>query len=273
MPEHAPTKRVIDILCYLARDRRGDILSAIARGIGSPVSTCAMILRTLRHRGMLEYNPETRRYSLGFGIHALSSAYVGMKSLLRGAVGAMHGIAGAVGESCGLAVLSGASALCIAKVDPAGWACTAIQVGVGIPACCTAAGKALLADADMPLLHGLYGASLPALTPFSLARFEELALQLKAIREGGVATGSREFSQDAVAWALPLRFRGQVAASLSVAVPPVRGSSEKAVQVAAALHKGQRRIEALMEEQGESLASDRWTAILPFVQHIEDRGV
>ena len=29
----------------------------------------------------------------------------------------------------------------------------------------------------------------------------------------------------------------------------------------------------IMEEQGESLASDRWTAILPFVQHMEDRGV
>lgn len=271
MAEHAPTKRVIDIMRFLAKERRGCSLSDIARGIGSPVSTCAMILRTLSSSGMLEYRSETRRYRLGFGIHALASAYAGMQTLLRGAVGEMHRIADALGERCELGVLDGADVLCIALVEPPEHLRSPALVGVRIPACCSAAGKTLLADADMGRLHELYGASLPALTPHSLTRFEDLALQLKVIREGGIAKGFRESAKEAVSYALPLRFRGQVAAGLSVTVPIVRSSSEKEAQVAAELHKGQHRIEALMEARGESLASSRWTAILPFAGILERR--
>jgi len=272
MAEHAPTKRVIDILSFLAKERRGSTLSGIARGIGSPVSTCAIILRTLSSTGFLDYDASTRQYSLGFGTYAISSAYLGAKNLLRMVVGEMHRIADALGEICELGVLSEGDVLFIAKVEPPDSMRTVSQTGVRMPACCTAAGKALLSDANLSRLRELYGRKLPAVTPHSLGRFEELVFQLKAVREGGVARNFRESNREGAAYGLPLRFRGRVAAGLSVALPIFRNSSEKEVQIAAELHKGQRRIEAIMESRGESLADGRWGSILPLVAEGEDQG-
>ena len=272
MAEHAPTNRVINILRFLAKERRGCTLSVIARGIGSPVSTCAIILRTLSNTGFLDYEAGTRRYYLGFGIFAVSSAYLGLgrKDLFRAAIGEMHRVVDTAGEICQLGVLRGGSVLFLAKVEPFDPIRTVTQAGVSMPACCTAAGKALLFDATLPRLRELYGRKLPALTPYSLTSFEELLSQTQAVREGGFARNFRESTSEAVAYALPVRFHGRVVAGLSVSVPLCRASSEKEAQIEAELRKAQRRLEVLMNTRCEDMTIGRWSAVLPFVPEEED---
>lgn len=253
MAVHAPTKRVTDILNFLARERRACTLSEIARGVDSPVSTCSVILRTLVQENFLECSEPAHLYTLGFGVYALSSAFMAARTVLRSVLSEMHRVVDACGEICELGVLDGRDVFYIGKVESPDPIRIVSQVGTRLPACCTATGKALLADFSEDDLHRLYGDELPTVTPHSLTSFPELAAQLQAIREGHLARGLRESSREASSYALPLRFKGNVAASISVSVPLFRISGEKENQVGEALRQAKSKIEALMESRGESI--------------------
>lgn len=252
--DHAPTKRVIDILTFLAAGGEWRGQSEIARGVGSPVSTVAGILRTLRANNFLEYDPERRGYRLGFAAYAVAAGYVAGHSLFRCAVAEMHRVVEACSEICELGVLDGGNVLYLAKVESPDPIRIVSQVGARLPACCTATGKALLADCGMPELRRLYGERLPVVTPSSITDFDVLLGQLRAIHAGGVARARRESTREAEAFALPLRFRESIVAAITVSVPLFRMSPEKVAAVEGELRRAQRVVQALMEERGESLA-------------------
>ena len=253
MAVHAPTKRVTDILNFLAREGRPCTLSEISRGVNSPVSTCSVILRTLVQENFLECSGPAHLYSLGFGVYALSSAFMAPRTVLRSVLSEMHRVVDVCGEICELGILDGQDVFYIAKVESQDPIRIVSQVGMRLPACCTATGKALLADFSEEDLHRLYGDTLPTVTAHSLTSFSELASQLQAIREGHLARGLRESSREATSYALPLRFRGSVAASISVSVPLFRMSEEKEEVVGRELRKAKSKIEALMESRGECI--------------------
>lgn len=253
MAVHAPTKRVTDILNFLAREGRACTLSEISRGVNSPVSTCSVILRTLVQENFLECSEPAHLYSLGFGVYALSSAFMAPRTVLRSVLSEMHRVVDICGEICELGILDGQDVFYIAKVESQDPIRIVSQVGMRLPACCTATGKALLADFSEEDLHRLYGDTLPTVTAHSLTSFSELASQLQAIREGHLARGLRESSREATSYALPLRFRGSVAASISVSVPLFRMSEEKEEVVGRELRKAKSKIEALMESRGECI--------------------
>lgn len=252
--EHAPTKRVIDILRFITDKGGWCGLSELARGIGSPVSTVSGIAHTLRRNNFLEYSKERRQYRLGFAAYAISAAYVAEHSLFRCVVNEMHRVVEACSEICELGVLVGGSVLYMAKVESSDPIRIVSQVGTRLPACCTATGKALLADRGPDDLHRMYPQGLPTITPDSLTDFDALHAQLAAIRAGGVARACRESTREAESFALPLRFWGITVAAISVSVPLFRMSEEKIESVERELRSAQQRIEALMESRNESLA-------------------
>ncbi len=252
--EHAPTKRVIDILMFLAAGGEWRGLSEIARGVGSPVSTVSGIVRTLCRENFLEYDAPRRGYRLGFAAYAVSAGYIAAHSLFRCVIGEMHRVVEACSEICELGVLDGGDVLYLAKVESPDPIRIVSRVGTRLPACCTASGKALLADAGMEGLRRLYGESLPTITPSSITDFDVLLRQLREIHAGGVARTRCESTREAEAFALPLRFRGGVVAAVSVSVPLFRLSEEKIAVVERELGQAQRVIQTLMEERDESLA-------------------
>ena len=189
----APTKRVSDILNFLAMEGRGCTLSEISRGVNSPVCTCSVILRTLVQENFLECSEPAHLYSLGFGVYALSSAFMAPRTVLRSVLSEMHRVVDACGEICELGILDGQDVFYIAKVESQDPIRIVSQVGMRLPACCTATGKALLADFSDEDLHRLYGDTLPTVTAHSLTSFAELAAQLQAI-----VGAKRFFAGDAV---------------------------------------------------------------------------
>ena len=153
MAVHAPTKRVTDILNFLAREGRACTLSEISRGVNSPVSTCSVILRTLVQENFLECSEPAHLYSLGFGVYALSSAFMAPRTVLRSVLSEMHRVVDICGEICELGILDGQDVFYIAKVESQDPIRIVSQVGMRLPACCTATGKALLADFSEEDLH------------------------------------------------------------------------------------------------------------------------
>lgn len=52
-------------------------LQAIARDLGLVPSTCLYLLRALAEEGLVEFEPDTKRYSLGAGVLTLARRYLG----------------------------------------------------------------------------------------------------------------------------------------------------------------------------------------------------
>ncbi|MDT0684291.1 IclR family transcriptional regulator [Roseicyclus sp. F158] len=64
--------RALAILRFLARSSEPAGVNPIARELGLVPSTCMHILRALQDEGMVEFDPQTKRYSIGIGILPLA---------------------------------------------------------------------------------------------------------------------------------------------------------------------------------------------------------
>ena len=64
--------RAVAILRFLARSAEPVGVNPIARGLGLIPSTCLHILRVLQDEGLVEFDSNTKRYSMGIGILPLA---------------------------------------------------------------------------------------------------------------------------------------------------------------------------------------------------------
>ncbi|MGR3323432.1 MAG: IclR family transcriptional regulator [Pseudooceanicola sp.] len=60
--------RAVAILRYLGRSEEQVGVNAMARDLGLVPSTCLHILRVLADEGLVQFDPQTKRYSIGVGI-------------------------------------------------------------------------------------------------------------------------------------------------------------------------------------------------------------
>ena len=140
--------RALDVLAHAGGpDDPGLGVVDVARRLGVDKSQASRTLRTLAEHGLVERDPVTRAYRVGprvFGYAAL----VADRRLLRAAPPVLAALVATLGERAHLSVLDGDAVLTLLSESPphavqaAGWA------GRSVPAYCTAAGRALLADHD-----------------------------------------------------------------------------------------------------------------------------
>jgi DNA-binding IclR family transcriptional regulator len=75
-PRHVPAvTRAVAILRYLAKSREPIGVVPLARELKLIPSTCLHIVRILAQEGLVIFNPQTKRYSLGPGVLSFASAY------------------------------------------------------------------------------------------------------------------------------------------------------------------------------------------------------
>jgi IclR family transcriptional regulator, KDG regulon repressor len=177
-------------------------------------------LRTLAARGLVDRDPETRAYRLGWTVFALA-ARAGETRLLAAGEAIARELARELSERVHVSVLRGGEVLTILSygaphaIEAAGW------VGRTVPAYCTSAGYALLVDADLDGVLGTTGlVRLGPNTPRSLA---EVAERIEAARGRGYAVADEDFEPGLVAVAAPVRdFSGRIVAALNVSAPKFR---------------------------------------------------
>ena len=140
-----------------------------ARRLGVDKSQASRTLRALADHGLAERDGASRAYRLGPRMFAYA-ALVSERRLLRAAPPVLERLVGALGERAHLSVLDGPVVLTLLSHSPphavqaAGWA------GRSVPAYCTAAGRALLADHEPQALHALLaGVELAARGPNTVA--------------------------------------------------------------------------------------------------------
>jgi IclR family KDG regulon transcriptional repressor len=220
-------RRGLLALEVLARaERHGDEalgVVEVARQLGVDKSQASRTLRALADHGLVERDPASRAFRLGARVFAYA-ALVSERRLLREAPRILDRLVDALGERAHLSVLEGPAVLTLLSYAPpravqaAGW------VGRTVPAYCSAAGRALLADHDAAALHSLFdGVELVPRGPNTIASIDELLTRIEATKERGYAIADEEFEAGLVAVAASVRrFDGRIVAALNVSGPSFR---------------------------------------------------
>jgi IclR family transcriptional regulator, KDG regulon repressor len=195
----------------------------IAARAGREKSQVSRVLKVLAECGFVERDADTLKYSLSWELFALA-ARAGDRRLLAAAPARLAELVAQLGETAHLSVLRGAEVLTLLSEQPphairaVGW------TGRRVPAHCTASGRALLFDCDLPALRGVFGdGPLARPGPRAPSSVEQLHERIVAARTRGWAMVDEEFEPGLVAVAAPVRgLRGQVVAAVNVSAPRFR---------------------------------------------------
>jgi DNA-binding IclR family transcriptional regulator len=221
-------RRDLELLWGLASDqargRGGMGVVRLAELVGRDKSQVSRALRALEQAGVVERDPDSLEYRLGWQIFALA-ARTGEPRLLQAAPGALRELVHGLGESAHLCVLQAENVLTLITESPqhafraSGW------VGRSVPSYCTSAGRVLLGDASMEdLARRFAGVRFDRHGPQQrVHNLEDLYREVARARATGYATVDEEFEPELVGVAAPVRdFRGRVVAALNISAPKFR---------------------------------------------------
>jgi len=195
----------------------------IAKQVGREKSQVSRALKTLGDKGLVERDPLTLDYRLGWRLFALA-AQAGERRLLTAAPGVLGGLVKSLGETVHLSVLEGTEVLTVVSRAPDRAVTATDRSGLRTPASCTSSGRALLLDHERADLDALFErAELRAPGPGAPGDLDELFDRIRAARGTGYALADEEFEVGLVGAAAPIRdFRGLIVAALNVSAPKFR---------------------------------------------------
>ncbi len=199
-------------------------VSDLARAIGRERSQVSRMLKSLERGGLVEQDPETRRYRLGWAVLVLA-ATAGDEALLRAARPVLRKIVARTGEVALLSVQRANRSFTVLREESTqslragGW------VGRSSPMHCTASGRALMFDSDDDLVDALTRDDLS--TPISglaaPSTLDELLDRLRAERDRGYALASEEVEIGLTSVGVPVRdHAGTLIAVINISGPTSR---------------------------------------------------
>ena len=195
----------------------------VAQLIGREKSQVSRALKTLAESGLVDRDPSTLHYRLGWRFFALA-ARAGEQRLLSVAPPLLERLVKDLGETAHLSVLQGTEVLTVLSRSPShavkavGWS------GRTVPVYCTSSGRALLFDHDRDALSEFLSAvEFRRLGSNTVRDTGELYERLAVARAQGYALVDEEFEVGLVGAAAPVRdFRGLIVAALNVSAPKFR---------------------------------------------------
>lgn len=198
-------------------------VTELGRRLGVHKATASRLVATLAERGMLERDPLTEKYRLGFGLIRLAGAAMASMDLVRTARPVLEDLADRTRETVNLGVLSGDAVVYIDQVTGTRSIVAVSWVGRRTPLHATSNGKVLLASLDERERDRLLARPLPRATPATVTDPVKLRIQLEEIRRRGYASTMEELEEGLNAVAAPVRRAdGEVVAALSVSGPAFR---------------------------------------------------
>lgn len=214
--------KAVDLLEALAGESRGLSLAELAKRTGFNPSTAHHLVATLRRRGFVDQDPETRNYRLGYKIVGLANQFLHDADLYTAGVGPIRDLRDASGDTTYLNILQGREVVSVIELPGTRpvQVRRARQPGRTVLHC-TATGKVLLAYLPPERLAALLPTlSLSALTPNTLTTLPAIERELAAVREQGYALDREEYLEGLGCVDAPVFARdGTCLAAVSVAYP------------------------------------------------------
>ncbi|SFS97189.1 IclR family transcriptional regulator [Saccharopolyspora flava] len=218
-------RRDLALLDALASDeaqRAGGLgVVRLARITGREKSQVSRALQALAAEGVVERDPETLGYRLGWRLFSLVARTVEDR-LVRTAEPVLHRLSAELEETGHLCVLRDEAVLTVLSVSGHSYRVHGWE-GRGVPAHCTSAGRVLLLDATPDDLHIRFPAELTAGHAPRARTLPQLWAEIQRARRAGYAAVSEEFEAGLSGVSAPVRdFRGRVIAALNISAPSSR---------------------------------------------------
>lgn len=219
----AVLQKALDLLQVLAEEP-GLGLSELSERTGASKASTYRMLATLEGRGFVAKSPDTRKYSPGARLVALSCAVMARLDLARAARPAMEALLDAFGETVNLGILADGEVLYVHILESPRDLRMAAQVGARDALHSTALGKALLSGVPASEARELLGRyRRHAVTPHTVTALEDLMHQLALVVDRGYAIDDEENELGARCVAAPVRdAAGRAIAAISVSGPVTR---------------------------------------------------
>jgi IclR family transcriptional regulator, KDG regulon repressor len=215
-------ERALLVIELLTEQGRLDF-PAICRELGVPKSSAHALLATMRRRGFVHLDEQTRKYGVGPRLWEAGQAYIEALDVAQLAGPYMQRVRDELGETVQLAILDGIHNVYLRKLDSDHPLQLVSRVGSRLPAYATGLGKALLAGlSDEEVLRRLDGVELEAFTARTITDRRKLLTELARIRRRGYATDSGEYSEGVYCVAAPITGPTRTVAAVSVSIPDVR---------------------------------------------------
>ena len=213
-------RRDLDLLEALASPearRAGELgVVRLSQLTGREKSQVSRALKALAEEGVVERDPDTLGYRLGWRLFSLVARTVEDR-LVRAAEPVMRELSAELEETNHLCVLRDQQVLTLLSVSGHSFRVHGWE-GRGVPAHCTSAGRVLLLDASPDDLYVRF----PALRS-EVRTLPELWAKIRQARRDGYARVSEEFEAGLAGVSAPIRdFRGRVVAALNVSAPAGR---------------------------------------------------
>jgi IclR family transcriptional regulator, KDG regulon repressor len=217
--------RYVDLLEGLAGNEsllRGGLgVARTAAIVGRDKSQVSRALRSLEAEGLVERDPDTLEYQLGWRLYALAARACETR-LVRTALPYMRELAARLGETVHLCVLRGAEVVTLVSESPPHAFRASAWEGRGAPVICTSAGRVLVMDYTFEELRARFGDPDFACggPRRRISTVDALYKEILAIRLTGYAKVDEEFEAQLVGVSAPIRdFRDRVIAAINVSAP------------------------------------------------------
>jgi DNA-binding IclR family transcriptional regulator len=185
--------RAIALLKSVAASATPPTVLELARDCGINRSTAWRLLRTLEHHGLVDRDPITQRYTVGYGAVTVA-AVVTDDALVRLVRPLLATLADQTGESVTLAVAKRFNLVYVDQVDPPRVAVPS-WLGRPLPLHATSGGKAFLAWLRPDERDAILPRELASYTDRTVTERDRLERELAEVRQAGYAICDREYEE------------------------------------------------------------------------------
>lgn len=245
----AAVERALTMLEVVAQAPDGLSNAEISRKLNIPKSSASYILRTLETQGYLVREAESGKYRVGLKILSLSRGALGGLDVRGVALPIMRRLTHQTGLTCHLAVLDGADAVYIEKVEPEGFIRMDTWVGRRMRVHATSVGKAIVAHISPEQVEQIVRKSgMEKRTPKTITSLPRLLRDLEKVRTQGYAVDDEENNLGARCVGAPVfDEHGSVLASLGLSGTTQQVSPQTMPRILEALKDAARHISLGMD--------------------------
>ncbi len=225
--------KALDVL-RLLNDRQEWLgVREVARLLKLNSATAHNLLRTLKAYGLVDQNPDTKKYQLGLGLVLLAGTKLGQLDLVTAATPFMKNAMEMTGETITLSVLYDQELLYLAKIEGSRPVRVASRIGGSAPLHCSANGKALMAYCSEQELDAILAKPLTKYNEKTVISPKLLREDLRQVRSRGYAVDFGAYIAEVNGVAAPIRDQsGNVIASMGIIAPANRLPQKRIKQVA-----------------------------------------
>ncbi len=217
--------RGLKVLELLAEEESELSLKSIAERLSIPTPSLWRILGVLRENGYLLFDEDKKTYRLGFKFLYLGNIFMSRMGFRSQARGYLKKLMELTGETAELSARVKDQLILIEQVEGPEAVRLFSRIGSAYPYFhATAPGKVYLAHMTGEKLKRVMDRmGLPRITEHTIADFQSLEKELKAVRKNGYAFDKQEMRMGVVRISAPVYDkRGKVVACLGVAAPSFR---------------------------------------------------